>query len=131
MTDVLLINPYLNDFTSKYPLARTISEPVMHELLVQEWKVNVRELINLIERLVVTTQSRMITLEDLPKTYRKAAYQSVIHSIEETLPQVIERVEKNILMNAKKQHRTTVKMAEILGISQPSVVRKLKKYKID
>jgi DNA-directed RNA polymerase specialized sigma subunit len=40
----------------------------------------------------------------------------------------LEEVEKKVLINAKKRYRTTTEIANALGISQPSVVRKLKKY---
>lgn len=45
------------------------------------------------------------------------------------LKTALEIVEKKMLLKAYKQCKSTYKMAEQLGISQPSVIRKLKKYK--
>ncbi|WP_235848327.1 sigma-54 interaction domain-containing protein [Litchfieldia alkalitelluris] len=128
---VPFIHHFLTEFSKKYNLERAIDEAVIQQLTNQEWKGNVRELINLMERLVVTSQARTIILNDLPDTYRTISYESFTHSIDTTLPETINKIEKNILQRAKKQYKTTVQMAKVLGISQPSIVRKLKKYKIE
>jgi len=47
------------------------------------------------------------------------------------LPLILESVEKRVLKLAKQRYKTTTEMAKQLGISQPSVVRKLKKYEED
>ena len=46
------------------------------------------------------------------------------------LSDVLDALEKEMLKAAKRQCRTTRDMAEFLNISQPSVIRKLKKYSI-
>ncbi|OQO99170.1 hypothetical protein BSK33_15625, partial [Geobacillus sp. 44B] len=48
-----------------------------------------------------------------------------------TLKEAIEQVERQWLLRAAKQCKTTYEMADYLGISQPTVVRKLKKYRIN
>jgi TyrR family helix-turn-helix protein len=47
------------------------------------------------------------------------------------LVEILERVEKQVLIHARKQYKTTIQMAKSLGISQPSVVRKIRKYGIE
>ena len=42
----------------------------------------------------------------------------------------IKTLEKSILLKAKERFTTTREMAKHLGISQPSVVRKLKEHKL-
>ena len=44
--------------------------------------------------------------------------------------ETVEKVEKERLEQARRYFRTTTKIAEALGMSQPTVVRKLKKYRI-
>jgi DNA-binding NtrC family response regulator len=40
-------------------------------------------------------------------------------------------LEKELIKNARRRCKTTREMARVLKISQPSVVRKLKKYQLD
>ncbi|WLR47341.1 sigma 54-interacting transcriptional regulator [Halobacillus litoralis] len=126
-----LIHTFLNHFAARYKRKRVLSREVMHDLNTYEWRGNVRELINLLERLVVTSPNPVIYPVDLPEGYRKRgeAY-SKMNNFDETLAETLNRVEKERLERAKEKFRTTTKMAEALGISQPTVVRKLKKYRI-
>lgn len=86
---------------------------------------------NLVERLVVTSQDTIILPSDLPESYQQiiSSY-SEMNNFEEPLAMTMEKVEKERLEQAKQKFHTTTKIAEALGISQPTVVRKLKKYRI-
>ncbi|MBT2700629.1 sigma 54-interacting transcriptional regulator [Bacillus sp. ISL-40] len=132
-TDIIpLIEHFLAFFSKKYGRERSLDEGVIHLLLTQEWKGNVRELINLIERLVVTSPKQLIEIGNLPNQFRKPFPD--VTSVEETnrsLNEILESVEKQVLIKARKQYKTTINMAKALGISQPSVFRKLRKYEIE
>ena len=54
-------------------------------------------------------------------------YLSFILKVEH-LPSILDDVEMKVLRDAQERYRTTTEIAKFLGISQPSVVRKLKKY---
>jgi TyrR family helix-turn-helix protein len=47
-----------------------------------------------------------------------------------SLSKALETKEREILLNAKTKYKSTRKMAKALGTSQPTIVRKLKKYNI-
>lgn len=132
-TDIIpLIDHFLALFSKKYNRERSLDEGVIHLLLTQEWRGNVRELVNLIERLVVTSPKQLIEIENLPNKFRKP-YTDVM-SVDETnrsLNEILESVEKQVLIRARKQYKTTIGIAKALGISQPSVFRKLRKYRIE
>ncbi len=126
-----LIQFFLDHFTKYYNRKRIISREVLTELHGLKWRGNVRELINLIERLVVTSTGSVILPDDLPESYRQIDLPySKMNNFEESLSETLEKVEKARLEQAKQKFHTTTKMAEVLGISQPSIVRKLKKYGI-
>ncbi|WP_270182679.1 sigma-54 interaction domain-containing protein [Alkalihalobacillus sp. CinArs1] len=129
---VPLIHTFLSKFCEEYKRKRVMDKQVLHELSQLDWKGNVRELMNLIERVVVTSNSSTIHLDDLPDTYRiqQDSY-SKMNNTSESLQSSLEKLEKQRLEEAKRKFRTTTKIAEALGISQPSVVRKLKKYRIN
>jgi TyrR family helix-turn-helix protein len=101
-------------------------------LLTQEWKGNVRELINLIERLVVTSPKQLIEIENLPDHFRKSFPDvTAVDDTNRSLNDILDSVEKQVLIKARKRYKTTIDMAKALGISQPSVFRKLRKYEIE
>ncbi|WP_306798755.1 sigma 54-interacting transcriptional regulator [Oceanobacillus saliphilus] len=125
-----IILNYIQTFCKEYQLERTLSNDLFHELLHMEWKGNHLEVKNLVERLVTQSESVTITKDDLPIHYQSENKYG-LDSFEidgQTLPRILESVEEKVLFNAKKQCKTTTEMAKMLGISQPSVVRKLKKY---
>ena len=116
-------------FSKKYNRERTPDDAVIQQLFQNEWKGNVRELMNVIERLVVTSSQRMVTVNDLPDTYKKQPGPAA-DGENKTLKQVVEEVEYSLFKEAKRKYTTTTAIAEQLGISQPTAVRKLKKYKL-
>ncbi|MGQ3376856.1 sigma-54 interaction domain-containing protein [Priestia endophytica] len=126
-----IITYFLQQFEKKYNRTKELDEAVTHSLLTYEWKGNIRELINMIERLVVTSPTSLVTAEHLPQSIRNQETQGIFQRADGLmLKDALEYVEKEMLLKAKKQNRTTIEMANALGISQPSVVRKLKKYNI-
>ncbi|ADC50096.1 PAS modulated sigma54 specific transcriptional regulator, Fis family protein [Alkalihalophilus pseudofirmus OF4] len=129
-TDILpLLDHFVEQFSKKYNRSRLLDDAVKQQLFKQPWPGNIRELINLIERLVVVSTSEIITMNDLPESYY-LPYGQALELEEKTLPEILEGVEREVLQKAKTQYRTTVEMAKYLGVSQPTIVRKLSKYKI-
>ncbi|MBD7963426.1 sigma-54 interaction domain-containing protein [Fictibacillus norfolkensis] len=128
---VPLLHMLLQQFEEKYNKKKRLDEAVIHHLLHYEWRGNVRELINIMERLVVLSPTTLITDEHLPDHVKEGASipSPSIHT-EQTLKQMLDNREKQILLAARKKYRTTIRMAEALGTSQPSIVRKMKKYQI-
>lgn len=125
-----LIPLFLHRFSLKHRLERTLQDDVYNHLLSLKWPGNHYELMNVIERLFVQSTSIMITMNDLPAEYRpQTDYGKYNVELEEgSLPTILERVEKEVLINAQERYRTTTEIAKFLGISQPTVVRKLQKY---
>jgi len=129
---VPLIYYFLDYFPQKYHRTRELDDAVMEHLINHKWKGNVRELMNLIERLVVTTPSQLISVDNLPESYRSESNSDIVYHLESTsLKDILEKVEGKVFLQAKEKFITTTKIAEKLGISQPTAVRKLKKYNID
>ncbi|WP_110928531.1 sigma-54 interaction domain-containing protein [Bacillus massiliglaciei] len=128
---VPLISYFLKHFGSKYNRPREMDEAAMEILVNHTWKGNVRELMNLIERLVVTTSAKLISVDNLPETFRSNGDIEITWDIEKSsLKEIIENVESQVFKQAKKKYHTSVLIAEKLGISQPTAIRKLNKYQI-
>lgn len=123
------IAKFLDELNSKYESRKTLTDDLYFHLLRLTWPGNFRELRNVLERSLIESESSAITLDDLPVKYQPDAGERIGLELDgQTLPHILETVEKKVLLNAQKRYRTTTEMANVLGISQPSVVRKLKKY---
>ncbi|HWQ76682.1 MAG TPA: sigma 54-interacting transcriptional regulator, partial [Syntrophomonas sp.] len=57
----LLANAFLNEFNRKYSLDKKFSEELMSDFSSYQWPGNIRELKNVIERLVITSSSDLLT----------------------------------------------------------------------
>ncbi|MDQ0162169.1 transcriptional regulator with PAS, ATPase and Fis domain [Bacillus alveayuensis] len=96
---------------------------VLSRFIQHIWDGNIREVENIVERLVITGEN-VITEEDLPLSMQQASLEQEGKSLYEML----EEVEKNIILKAYKKCKSSYKVAELLKISQSSATRKIKKY---
>jgi len=125
-----LLFHFLDIYNKKYDLKKSLSDEVVDCLTKYDWPGNVRELINLIERLVVTTDIQQITLDNLPQKYRIEKNNNLFRLDQMNLTVAIEELEKCLVAQALKLHKSTYKAAKVLGVSQSTVMRMAKKYKI-
>ena len=127
----LLSNYFLKKYCSEYNKQVSISNKAFTQLGRFDWPGNIRQLKNTIERLVLTATKPAITENDLPSEFKSAISESdvTIRKIMR-LDEAIEMLEKELLTMAIKEYNTTVKAAEVLGVNQSTVSRKLSQYKI-
>lgn len=125
---VLLINYFWRKLNRKYGTSRKIEVDVYDVLTLYQWPGNVRELENCVERLMVTVDKDMLQVEDLP--YYLVNYLPADTGETQLMPlnQAVDHLERKMIMNAYKLYKNTYKVAEVLGVSQSTVVRKLKKF---
>lgn len=107
---------------------KSISADAMSTLLKYPWPGNIRELQNIVERLVITTSGNMITDEDIFIFIKQAAEENTQNASDSSLTAALEAAEKDILSQALANYGSTRAIAKVLKISQPTVVRKLQKY---
>jgi PAS domain S-box-containing protein/TyrR family helix-turn-helix protein len=129
-----LIRHYVEHFCAKNGLKKRLTRAAMDALLAYPYPGNVRQLMNICERLVVMTETEMVDLKDLPSDV-------VTHQEEGSLPQLgwqeqmslqqtVDSVERTVLTQAWEHYGNQVKMAAALGVNQSTIARKLKKYGI-
>ncbi|BBO81699.1 hypothetical protein DSCO28_22650 [Desulfosarcina ovata subsp. sediminis] len=123
---------YLEKFNRKYQLAKKVSSEAMDALTQYLWPGNVRELVNLIERLVVTTADDVIYARDLPASIvqQDQRCQTVPEPGGESLNAMLNHIEKEILVRAFRDLKSTRKVGRHLKISQSAVMRKVKKHRL-
>ena len=122
-----LIHAFMSKMNQKYNMHKTVSGDALDLLQSYSWPGNVRELENMIERVFVMTQDNEITTAYLPAIIkkRKNKPQIVVNGVM-SLSEAHKEVEKQLLERIYSDTKSTYKTAEILGVSQSTVVRKLK-----
>src|SRR5690625_352253 len=131
--DILpLMNVVLEEVNERYGMNKTFSESLKKFFYSYKWSGNVRELSNLVERLVVTTPNNLVDMEDLPLEYsisEKIGQDDTV-SIP-PLKDVVESAERKVFSLAAEKAGSTYEIAKLLGISQTTAVRRMQKYGIE
>jgi PAS domain S-box-containing protein len=122
---VPLAQAFLSRFNSAYGKSVRLSPAALERLVECPFPGNVRELENLVERLVATAADDEPSLEAIPSAPRLSGLQGGGSG---TLAQTLEDTERRMLAEALSRWGTTRAMAQQLGIDQSTVVRKLQKH---
>jgi two-component system response regulator PilR (NtrC family) len=131
----LLVNHFLKKLTST-PSQRKVTAEAMKILMEYHWKGNVRELENVIERVVLLTDKAEITPADLPseiKRYPKLETKEIPELTEEgiDIEKLVEDIEKKYLLKAlEKTGGVKIEAAKLLHLSFRSFRHRLQKYGI-
>ncbi|MDT8900528.1 sigma 54-interacting transcriptional regulator [Anaeroselena agilis] len=119
-----LARHFLTKFNAKYNTNKTLSTQVIAAFEEYDWPGNVREMENLLEQLVVLAPTGQLTLDMLPE--EKFAPRAKNHFSEgKRLGEILNDVERNLFRRLLDKGYSTYKIARELGISQPTVVRKI------
>ena len=127
-----LINFFLNDLNHKHSTEKIILPRAIDCLCQYSFSGNIRELSNLVERVVVLTQAQDIHMEDLPSHVRHPDTNAAVWpgNDDSNLSNAVARTEKEIIFRALRTCGTQRKAARILGIDQSTLARKAKRYGI-
>ena len=123
-----LVTHFLKKYNEEYKVNRVFSNKAMNYLENYNWPGNTRELENLVERMVITADDYIITEEQLPSHIYGKETMDRYDIKGKTLKEILEQVEKQVLLRCYDEHKTTTQVAKVLGISQPSASLKLSKY---
>lgn len=127
---VPLANFFLNEYNKKYSLGRYFTEEVLELLLEYEWPGNVRELASIVERLVITSDSEILSPKLLPTDFFLINDTSIVRAQEENLSyeEEISKFEGELVRKYYELYPSTRKLADHLKISQSKAVRLINKY---
>jgi Transcriptional regulator containing PAS, AAA-type ATPase, and DNA-binding domains len=119
---------FLNRFNQEYEKKLNFSPQFLSFLEQYNWPGNVRQLENLMERLVITVQDPIIDTTALPAEFTVRSAAAEQRGSSATLQEQVDAYEGNIIRGAYSLLGTTVAVAKQLGISQATAARKIAKY---
>lgn len=126
---VPLANAFLKKYNKQYNLNKEIHPEVIPIFFEYNWPGNIRELSNIIERLVITSSENKIKFSDLPEVIKKSRM-CYDNSEVVTLKRAIENLEENLLGQLIDEGLTTYEIADKLKISQSTASRRIKRYSL-
>ncbi|HWQ76597.1 MAG TPA: sigma 54-interacting transcriptional regulator [Syntrophomonas sp.] len=123
-----LILHFLGLFNKKYSLNKAIDPGLIKALEDYEWPGNIRELKNVIERAVVTSQEQIIQEINFP-----GSEEHLFSSTADELPSIslkdqLEAYEKELIRKYIDKYGSSRKAASVLGTSQTTIWRKANQY---
>jgi DNA-binding NtrC family response regulator len=126
----LLADRFMNEFSVQHHRKpKEISRHAMRLLRLYAWPGNIRQLRNLIERLVVTVKDPAIEPEHLPEEIQASSED--VHTMVVSLGSSLEDIEREAIRRTLTEvtnHRE--KAAKVLGISLRALQYKIKQYGI-
>lgn len=132
----LLVNHFINKFSEKYGRQHiNIDKEVFKIFNNYSWPGNIRELENLVHRLVVLSKSSSIDISDLPDYIRFSEEDPGQKYMGLTIPDDgidLEEVQKELIRQAllKKSWNQT-QAAKLLNISRNSLIYHMNKYELE
>lgn len=122
----VMIMEFQNRFNALYGKEKQFSQQAMEQLVKYDWPGNVRELEHMVERLILTVEGKTIGVKDLPDVVAGSRRPTVMEG--KTLAEMMDAYEAEIIKDAYAKCKSSTKLAEYLGISQPTAIRKIQKY---
>jgi len=135
--DILpLVDYFVDKFNKKLDFAVTIDSEVKEMLLRYEWPGNIRELENLIERMMLLAQNNIITLQEIPGEFKTAVDKAIITQTDDSkkpfkdfMRNHMENVERQMIIKCMEESGGNVtKAAKELGLSRKGLQLKMIKY---
>jgi DNA-binding NtrC family response regulator len=126
----LLAAHFVKMLNERFGARKTLSAATLDVLRRHDWPGNVRELLHVVERAMVVCEGGEILPEHLPASLRPAAAPASATPANGQLPSLeeLERAHIERVLRATHGHRGQA--AQILGISERNLYRKLQEYQL-
>ncbi|MBC2722069.1 sigma 54-interacting transcriptional regulator [Desulfosporosinus sp.] len=124
---------FLERFNQKYGRNIRFEPEILMAFERHPWPGNVRELENLIERMLIMNEDEVLTLKHLPFNLSIVPkHQALIIQVNDPMPfeKAVEMLEIELLRKTLQTYPSIRQAAKVLGVSHPTVLRKIHKYKI-
>ncbi len=138
--DILpLVDYFMERFNRKLGLAVVMDSDVKAMLLRYEWPGNIRELENLIERMLLLARNNRVTLQEVPAEFKEAATKKVKMTMgeggdkpfKEHVRDQVENVERQMILKCLEESGGNVtQAAKTMGLSRKGLQLKMIKYNL-
>jgi PAS domain S-box-containing protein len=136
----ILAKNMVDELNATYGCSKIIDTEAMNILREYEWPGNIRELRNLIERLILLSKHSLITVKDLPEELTTAAGRKSflgdqasskgdILDSGRSLKEIMSVVEAEIIEHAIEKYGSIRKAAAELSVNESTITRKKKRLK--
>ncbi len=134
-----LAKHFVEKYNEKFSMKKTLAQEVLTFLKQCEWPGNIRELENVIQRLMISSPQGEITGLDCMREIHTDLFDRknetwINPDMEEAgtvnLTDLVDLFEKNIIKSAMEKYGSSRKTAAAIGISQTQLIRKKKKYNL-
>lgn len=128
-----LLMHFLYTYNKKYGMNKKFSPELIRILEEYSWPGNVRELKNIVERLTIMCIDDILLPKHLFTKYFALEMEAedpnviTVKGIPK-LDEAVSAVEKTIVARALEATKSTRKAAELIGVSQSTIMRKIKDY---
>jgi DNA-binding NtrC family response regulator len=126
----LLTHFFMKQVSEKYakPI-EGINSDAQNLLMAYSWPGNVRQLRNVVENMVVLAQGTTLTKADIPTDINPRVETGVSPSMDNFVGYSIEQAERELIRNTlKATNGNREQAAQILGIGERTLYRKIKEY---
>jgi PAS domain S-box-containing protein len=132
---IVLIEHFLKMFNEKHRINKSFSPSTIQLFLSYEWPGNIRELKNLVERLMIISDGNLVNETFIPANIHNKVSNSddnlIEDSIDETqdlqLKSLMDEYEKKLLSLYLSKYKPMKRCADVLGIDLTTLARKKKR----
>jgi two-component system response regulator HydG len=126
----LLVRHYVRRFAEQIDRdPPEMAEDVMQTLMRQPWPGNVRQLMNVVQNMVVIAEGDRLEMRHLPPEVREASGEGGEVAMGSTAGLSLEQIEKHAIRQALRMNQGNREAtARMLGIGERTLYRKLKEY---
>lgn len=137
--DILPLTDYfLEKFNKKLNVSVNMEQEVKKMFLRHDWPGNIRELENLIERMILLAQNDTVTMREIPEEFKAAVNKIAAAPLETSkkpfknyMRDHVENVEKQMIVKMLEEAGGNVtKAAQQLGLSRKGLQLKMIKYNL-
>lgn len=127
---ILFARTFLERYNKKYGKKLLLDTSAETLLTAYHWPGNIREIENVFERIVVIHHEPIVQEQFLSNLLHLDMKDRRTVSSEGNLKNAIEQIEKQMIFEALERYGSINKAAKVLGLSQPGLSKKCKKYQI-
>lgn len=128
----LAIN-FVDFFNQKYSQHKLLSKDAAQALMCYEWPGNIRELKNIIERIILTVDGDEITKKHINNQiyFDMSENRSKEFAAGLSLQEQVENFEKDLINNLMSKCSNANEVSKVLHVNRSTISKKIKKYAIE